>query len=144
MTPRYVVLDTSADLVLEARFRGNFYFCDWVYNEDDPTFRTGATSLFPSATRTNVGQTYTIPAGSASLRVGYYGPDLLPTAVSNIDPTPENTVIVGSFGKCAITNSVAPLVKTLLVTHVIRVLVVQIQKQFLNMHIQMDYLYWSQ
>ena len=125
MTTRYVVLDTSTDLVLEARFRGNYYAHDWQYDEDDPTFRTGSTSLFSAATRTNVGQTYTIPAGSASLRVGYYGPEILPTALSAIDATPENTVIVGSFGKCAITNSVAPLVKTLLVIHVIRVLVGQ-------------------
>ena len=131
MTPRYVVLDTSTDLVLEARFRGSYYSHEWVYNEDNPTFRTGHTSLFTTATRTNVGQTYTIPAGSDSLKVGYYGPDVLPTAHSNFDPTPENTVIVGSFGKCTITNSVAPLVKTLLVTHVIRVLVDQICKAVL-------------
>ena len=98
MTPRYVVLDATADLVLEARFRGNFHTHDWVYNEDDPNFLTGRASLFTSANRTNVGQTYTIPAGSASLRVGYYGPELLPTALTSIRPTPENTVIVGSFG----------------------------------------------
>ena len=128
VTPRYVVLDTSTDLVLEARFRGSYYAHDWVYNEDDPTFSTWSISLFTAANRTNVGQTYTISAGSASLRVGYYGPELLPTAQSSIDPTPENTVIVGSFGKCTITNSVAPLVKTLLATHVIRVLVVQNHK----------------
>ena len=128
MTPRYVVLDTSTDLVLEARFRGNSYAHDWQFNEDDPTFRTGSTSLFTAATRTNGGQTYTIPAGSASLRVGYYGPEVLPTVISTIDATPENTVIVGSFCKCTITNSVAPLVKTLLVSHVIRVLVVQIYR----------------
>ena len=114
MTPRYVVLDTSADLVLEARFRGNFYIHEWAYSEDDPTFLTGVNSLFSSATRTNVGQTYTIPAGSASLRVGYYGPRVSPTLTGNrIRPTPENTVIVGSFGKCTTTNSVAPPVKTL-------------------------------
>jgi len=119
VTPRYVVLDTSADLVLEARFRGNFYTHEWVYNEDDPTFLTGATSLFTSdIQRTNVGQTYTIPAGSASLRVGYYGPRVLPTITgSTIRPTPENTVIVGSFGKCTTTDSVAPQVKTLSGTH---------------------------
>ena len=98
VTPRYVVLDNSADLVLEARFRGNFYSNDWVYNEDDPTFLTGGYSLFSSANRTNVGQTYTIPAGSASHRVGYYGPQLLPTFTTSIRPTPENTVFVGSFG----------------------------------------------
>ena len=108
------MLDTSADLVLEARFRGNFYTHEWVYNEDDPTFLTGATSLFSSATITNVGQTYTIPAGSASLRVGYYGPRVNPTLTgTSIRPTPENTVIVGSFGKCTTTDSVAPQVKTL-------------------------------
>ena len=99
MTPRYVVLDTTADLVLEARFRGNFYAHDWEYTENDPTFLTGSPSLFTSANRTNVGQTYTIPAGSASLRVGYYGPFILPTALTTVRPTPENTVIVGSFGK---------------------------------------------
>ena len=99
VTPRYVVLDTSTDLVLEARFRGNYYGNDWRYNEDDPTFRTVSTSLFSSANHTNVGQTFAISAGSASLRVGYYGPYILPTLVSTIDPTPENTVIVGSFGK---------------------------------------------
>ena len=109
VTPRYVVLDTSADLVLEARFRGNFYSHEWVYNEDDPTFLTGRISLFNSATRTNVGQTYTIPAGSASLRVGYYGPRVGPTLTgTGIRATPENTVIVGSFGKCTTTDSVAP------------------------------------
>ena len=103
VTPRYVVLDTSAYLVLEARFRGNFYVHQWVYNEDDPTFLTGALSLFTSATRTNVGQTYTIPAGSASLRVGYYGPRVGPTLTgATIRPSPENTVIVGSFGKYTI------------------------------------------
>ena len=119
VSPRYVVLDTSADLVLEARFRGNFYTHEWVYNENDPIFLTGGThSLFTSATRTNVGQTYTIPAGSASLRVGYYGPRVLPTLTSSgIRPTPENTVIVGSFGKCTTTDSVAPQVKTLSGTH---------------------------
>ena len=112
--PRYVVLDTSADLVLEARFRGNFYTHEWVYNEDDPTFLTSASSLFTSATRTNVGQTYTIPAGSASLRVGYYGPLITRILTSqSTRPTPENTVIVGSFGKCTTTDSVAPQVKTL-------------------------------
>ena len=118
VTPRYVVLDTSADLVLEARFRGNFYSHEWVYNEDDPTFLTaGATSLFSSATRTNVGQTYTIPAGSASLRVGYYGPRVRPTLTgTNVRPTPENTVIVGSFGKSTTTDSVAHN-KTLSGTH---------------------------
>ena len=79
VTPRYVVLDTSADLVLEARFRGSFSSHEWIYNEDDPTFLTGATSLFTPATMTNVGQTYTIPAGSASHRVGYYGPRVSPT-----------------------------------------------------------------
>ena len=112
------MLDTSADLVLEAKFRGNFYSHDWVYNEDDPTFLTGATSLFSSATRTNVGQTYTIPAGSASLRVGYYGPRVNPTLTgTSIPSTSENTVIVGSFGKCTTTDSVAPQVKTLSGTH---------------------------
>ena len=118
VTPRYVVLNTSADLVLKARFRGNFYSHDWVYNEDDPTFLTATTSLFTPATVTNVGQTYTIPAGSASLRVGYYGPRVSPTLTGTlIRPTPENTVIVGSFGKCTTTDSVAPQVKTLSGTH---------------------------
>ena len=102
VTPRYVVLDTTADLVLEARFRGNFFAHDWEYSED-PTFLFGTTSLFTSATRTNVGQTYTIPAGSAPLRAGYYGPYLFPIAISTIRPTPENTVIVGSFSKCSTT-----------------------------------------
>ena len=98
VTPRNVVLDTSADLVLEARFRGNFYSHDWVYNENDPTFLTGAPSFVSSATVTNVGQTYIIPAGSASLRVGYYGPRASPILTSSlIRPTPENTVIVGSL-----------------------------------------------
>ena len=116
VSPRYVVLNTSADLVLEARFRGNFYTHDWVYNENDPTYLTGRASLFTSATRTNVGQTYTIPA--ASLRVGYYGPAVHPTLTSTlVRPTPENTVIVGSFGKCTTTDSVAPQVKTLSGTH---------------------------
>ena len=111
--PRYVVLDTSADLVLEARFRGNFYTHEWVYHENDPTFLSGAFSLFTPATVTNVGQTYTIPAGSASLRVGYYGPRVSPILTSSlIRPTPENTVIVGSFGKYTTTDSVAPQVKT--------------------------------
>ena len=100
VTPRYVVLDTSADLVLEARFRGNFYTHEWVYNEDDPTFLTGSISLFSSATITTVGQTYTIPAGSASLRVGYYGPRVNPsTTDASILPTPVNMVIVASFCK---------------------------------------------
>ena len=112
--PRYVVLDISADLLLEARFRGNFWGHEWVYNEDDPTFLTGATSLFNSATRTNVGQTYIIPAGSASLRVGYYGPRVYPSLTGTpIRATSENTAIVGSFGKCTTTDSVAPQVKTL-------------------------------
>ena len=106
VTPRYVVLDNNSDLVLEARFRGNFFVHDWVYNNDDPTFLTGGTSLFTSANRTNVGQTYTIPAGSASLRVGYYGPTLYPTPTTSIRPTPKNTVIVGSFGKCSATSTV--------------------------------------
>ena len=114
VTPRYLVLNTNADLVLEARFRGNFYVHHWVYNENDPTFLTGLLSLFTPATVTNVGQTYTIPAGSASLRVGYYGPTVLPTLTGDaIRPTPENTVIVGSFGKCTTTDSVAPQVKSL-------------------------------
>ena len=118
VTPRYVVLNASADLVLEARFRGNFYSHDWLYNGDDPTFLTATTSLFSSATRTNVGQTYTIPAGSASLRVGYYGPRVTPTLTGTpMRPTPENTVIVGSFGKCTTTDSVVPQVKTLSGTH---------------------------
>ena len=118
VTPRYVVLDTSADLVLEARFRGNFYVHEWVYNENDPTFLSVTPSLFSSATRTNVGQTYTIPAGSASLRVGYYGPRVGPTLTGTpIRPTPENTVVVGSFGKCTTTDSVAPQVKTLSGNH---------------------------
>ena len=99
VTPRYVVLNTSTDLVLEARFRGNYYAHDWFTNQDDPTFLTGRNSLFSSVNRTNVGQTYTIPAGSASLRVGYYGPYISPTAMTTIEPTPENTVIVSSFGK---------------------------------------------
>ena len=103
VTPRYVVLDNSADLVLEARFRGNFFTHEWEYSEDDATFLTGSDSLFTNATRTNVGQTYTIPAGSVSHRVGYYGPQLLQTALTTIRPTPENTVIVGSFGKCTTT-----------------------------------------
>ena len=114
VTPRYVVLDTGADLVLEARFRGNFWSHEWVYNENDPTFLDAVNSLFSSATRTNVGQTYTIPAGSASLRVGYYGPRVGPTLTGTyIRPTPENTVIVGSFSKCTTTDRVAPQVKTL-------------------------------
>ena len=119
VTPRYVVLDTSADLVLEARFRGNFYSHEWVYHVNDPTFLIGGVnSLFSSATRTNVGQTYTIPAGSASLRVGYYGPRVGVTLTGTpIRATPENTVIVGSFGKCTTTDSVAPQVKTLSGTH---------------------------
>ena len=114
VTPRYVVLDTSADLVLEAKFRGSFSTHEWVYNQDDPTFQSGVFSLFTPATVTNVGQTYTIPAGSASLRVGYYGPRVTPTLTgTNIRPTPENTVTVGSFGKCTTTDSVAPQVRTL-------------------------------
>ena len=118
VTPRYVVLNTSADLVLEARFRGNFYTHDWVYNEEDPTFLTGHFDLFTPAMVTNVGQTYTIPAGSASLRVGYYGPRVLPTLTGTpIRITPENTVIVGSFGKCTTTDSVAPQAKTLSGAH---------------------------
>ena len=114
------MLDTNADLVLEARFRGNFYSHEWVYNEDDPTFPTdGTTSLFDdSIPRSNVGQTYTIPAGSAFLEEGYYGPRVLPTQTDTpIQATPENTVIVGSFGKCTTTDSVAPQVKTLSGTH---------------------------
>ena len=113
--PRYVVLDTSADLVLEARFRGNFYTHEWLYSENDPDFFTGVTSLFTSdIPRTNVGQTYTIPAGSASLRVGYYGPRVLPTLTGTaIRPTPENTVTVASFGEYSTTDSVAPQVRTL-------------------------------
>ena len=116
------MLDTSADLVLEASFRGNFYSHDWVYNEDDPTFPTdGTTTPFTpddNIPRADVGQTYTIPAGSASLRVGYYGPRVLPTLTGTaIQPTPENTVIVGSFGKYTTTGSVAPQVKTLSGTH---------------------------
>ena len=103
VTPRYVVLDNSSDLVLEARFRGNFYAHDWVYSEEDTIFLTGGTSLFTSANRTNVGQTYTIPAGSASLRVGYYEPSILPTVFTSTLPTLENTVIVASFGKCTTT-----------------------------------------
>ena len=103
VSPRYVVLDTTADLVLEARFRGNFFTQDWVYNENDPEFLTGANSIFASAVVTNVGQTYTIPAGSASLRVGYYGPYISPTALTTVRPTLENTVIVGSFGECTTT-----------------------------------------
>ena len=99
VTPRYVVLDTSTDLVLEARFRGNYYAHDWFTNQDDPTFNTGRYSLFSSANRTNVGQTYTISAGTDVHRVGYYGPYIIPTVVSTLLPTPENTVIVGSFGK---------------------------------------------
>ena len=99
MSPRYVVLDTSADLVLEARFRGNYFAPDWVYNEDDPNFITSQNSLFSFANRTNVGQTYTISAGSASLRVGYYGPLLYPTLFTIVQPTLENAVIVGFFGK---------------------------------------------
>ena len=92
VTPWYVVLDTSADLVLEARFRGNFYTHEWVYSEDDPTFLTCITSLFTPATVTNGGQTYTIPAGSASLRMGYYGPRVSPTLTATpIRPTPENS-----------------------------------------------------
>ncbi len=118
VSPRYVVLDTSADLVLEARLRGNFYTHEWVYNEDDPMFLTSSPNLFELAPVTNVGQTYTIPAGSASLRVGYYGPRVNPTLTGTaIRPTPENTVIVGSFGKCTSTDSVAPQVKTLSGTH---------------------------
>ena len=107
------MLNTSADLVLEARFRGNFYSHEWVYSAgDDPTFLSGVFSLYTPATVTNVGQTFTIPAGSASLRVGYYGPRVNPTLTgSTIRPTPENTVIVGSFGKCTTTDSVAPQVK---------------------------------
>ena len=94
------MLDTSADLVLEARFRGNFYSHEWLYKEEDPNFTTGATSLFDeNIPRTNVGQIYTIPAGSASLKVGYYGPLLQPTDSTTIQPTEENTVIVGSFGE---------------------------------------------
>ena len=115
MTPRYVVLDTTADLVLEARFRGNFFAHDWIYNEDDPTFLTGLNSLFTSANRTNVGQTYTISAGSASLRVGYYGPYILPERETTLNPTPENTVIVGSFGKCTTTYSITHVVNTSLI-----------------------------
>ena len=112
------MLDTSADLVLEARFRGNFRTHEWVYNEDDPTFLSGAFDLFTPATRTNVGQTFTIPAGSVSLRVGYYGPRIGLTLTGTfIRPTPDNTVIVGSFGKCTTTDSVAPQVKTLSGTH---------------------------
>ena len=112
------MLDTSANLVLEARFRGNFYTHQWVYSENDPTFLSGSTELFPLATRTNVGQTFTISAGSASLKLGYYGPRVLPTLTGTlVRPTPENTVIVGSFGKCTTTDSVAPQVKTLSETH---------------------------
>ena len=117
VTPRYVVLDTSADLVLEARFRGNFRTHELGYNEDDPTFLSGFTALFTPATVTNVGQTYTIPAGSASLRVGYYGPRVLPTLTGTpIRPTPENTVIVGSFGECT-TMTVSPSSEDTLRTH---------------------------
>ena len=87
---------------------------EWVYNEDNPTFLSNTPSIFTPATITKVGQTYTIPAGSASLRVGYYGPRVGPTLTGTpIPPTPENTVIVGSFGKYTTTDSVAPQVKTL-------------------------------
>ena len=100
VTPRYVVLNTSADLVLEARFRGNFHFHDWVYSEDDP-YLLGFFTFFLNATRTNVGQTFTIPAGTSTLRAGYYGPRIQPTSDSSVQvtPTPENAVIVGSFSK---------------------------------------------
>ena len=116
VTPRYVVLNTSIDLVLEARFRGNFFAHEWVYTEDDPTFLTSPSDLdlFTQATVTNLGQTFTIPAGSASLKVGYYGPRVVPTLTGiPTRPTPENTVIVGSFSKRTTTDSVAPQGKTL-------------------------------
>ena len=101
--PQIVVLDTSADLILEARFRGNYFSHEWVYIEDDPTFFTGHTSLFTPALVTNVGQTFTIPAGSASHRVWYYGPYILPIVFTSTLPSPENRVIVASFGKCTTT-----------------------------------------
>ena len=107
-------VDNSADLVLEARFRRNFHSHEWIYNYNDPTFLSRPTSLFSSVTRTNVGQTYTIPAGSASLRVGYYGPRFNPTLTSpSILPTPENTMISGSF--CKYTDSQKGVHVTLLV-----------------------------
>ena len=103
VSPRYIALDTSADLVLEARFRGNFRFHDWVYSEDDPYLR-GFTTFFLSATRTNVGQTFTIPAGSAIIKAGYFGPRILPTSdtLNQLTPTPENAVIVGLFSECTV------------------------------------------
>ena len=55
VSPRYIVLDNSADLVLEARFRGNFRFHDWVYSENDPYLR-GFFTFFKNATKTNIGQ----------------------------------------------------------------------------------------
>ena len=103
VSPRYIALDASADLVLEARFRGNFWFHDWVYSENDPYLR-GFTTFFHNATRTNVGQTFTIPAGSAIIKAGYFGPRILPTsdALNQLTPTPENAVIVGPFSKCTV------------------------------------------
>ena len=100
VSPRYIVLNTGADLVLEAKFRGNFWIHDWVYSDNDPYLR-GFMILF-NATRTNIGQTFTIPAGSTENKAGYFGPRIIPmfNATNQLIPTPKNAVIVGSFSRC--------------------------------------------
>lgn len=48
----------------------------------------------PDVNITNVGQTYSIAAGTMYHRKGYYGPVSLPTPTSSIMATAENTVVV--------------------------------------------------
>lgn len=55
---------------------------------------TGEALMEPDVNITNVGQTYSIAAGTMYHRKGYYGPVFLPTPTSSIMATAENTVVV--------------------------------------------------
>jgi len=101
VTPKHIVFYQDESIELEAEFRGNFYESHWLWREtvDSTNVETLNTSIVTAVT--NLGQTYSIAAGTMYHRTGYYEPVLLHNPTSNLSgATAENTVVVNEHSKC--------------------------------------------
>ena len=96
VTPKHTVFYEDESIELEARFRGNFYESHWLWRMtvDSTNVETLNTSV------TNLGQTYSIAAGTMYHRAGYYVPALLQNPNSSLTgATADITAVVNEHGK---------------------------------------------
>lgn len=102
VTPKHTVFYEDESIELEARFRGNFYESHWLWRGTVDSANDEILNKSIVTAVSNLGQTYSIAAGTMYHRAGYYRPALLhnPNSMASNTATAENTVVVNEHSKC--------------------------------------------